>query len=191
MAEHGDFHRATGSYKSQSAYTCGLDYSETTNCVFFFFAGTSECWNAAFHSFVFKNSTSLSRFFLFVQLLNSVSHCAVTHVGFALKLAEALNGFLRALLETPLTPSAGGAFEVLVVSFSVVINWTKQANVIGDRWMEPSSYCASNIIGLMLISTRFEPNYHTIQGSVSNGAKERRAIFMEDVRRVTVGRAQV
>ena len=57
--------------------------------------------------------------------------CVKACIGFALKPAEPLNGFPRALFEIPLTSRQGVGLSFLLFSF--FSNGTKQANVFGDR----------------------------------------------------------
>lgn len=84
-----------------------------------FFAGTSKCVNVGVH----HKLTRVKRvtFLVFVcAAINNVNNSAIgvrtatltysrikACIGFALRLAEPLNGFLRALLEIPLTTQQG------------------------------------------------------------------------------------
>lgn len=82
--------------------------------------------------------------------------------GFALRLAEPLNSFQKALLKIPLTARRGVDLRFWWLFF-FFFNGTKQANVIGDWWSPAVARVECN--GLMLICTQLESNYNTIESS--------------------------
>lgn len=143
-----DFHGATGSHKIQTPCTCDLKTTMVLALVLdllCLFVSVSNSTNSPISMYTATLSYS----------------CMKARRGFALRLAEPLNSFQKALLKIPLTARRGVDLSFWWLFF--FFNGTKQANVIGDWWSPAVARIECN--GLMLICTQLESNYNRIESS--------------------------
>lgn len=126
-----------------------------------FCIGTSEAPQAPFCFYLHQNNVTAYLVFI-CAATNRVNNNAISVrtatlsysciracIGFALKPAEPLNGFLRALFEIPLTSRQGVGLSFLWFLFSQMGQNKLMYLVIG----EAQQYHALNVIGFMLIFT--------------------------------------